>query len=335
MIKVSIIIPCRNEKDYIARCIDSILAQDYPREYLDVIICDGCSDDGTVAIVKEYCNQHGSVQMLVNEHKITPYALNIGLKKSKADVKIILGAHSEIHSDYVSKCIACFDLSPDIGCVGGVLNNVYNSKTAKIIGSAMSSPFGVGGAHFRTGAKNGYVDTVAFGAYKKEVFESIGYFDEDLIRNQDDEFNFRLLKSGRTIYLSNTIRANYYVRASYRKLVKQYYQYGYWKVFVNKKHRVITSMRQLIPFVFVLFLFSLPLFVYFKIPEIFGAILLFYGTLGIYSAKKVASSFLNIPSIVFTFFILHFSYGLGYLEGVFNFLLLGRNPKKSSTISSR
>lgn len=335
MLKVSIIIPCRNEKSYIAKCIDSILSQDYPHEYLDVIICDGCSDDGTLTILEEYCQQYRNVCVLVNQHKTTPHALNIGLKKSQADVKIILGAHSEIHSDYVNNCIACFDLSPEIGCVGGVLNNVYEGKTSAAIGLAMSSPFGVGNSHFRTGAKNGYVDTVAFGAYRKEVFESIGYFDENLIRNQDDEFNFRLLKSGRTIYLSNTIRANYYVRASYRKLVKQYYQYGYWKVFVNKKHRVITSMRQLIPFVFVLFLFSLPLFVYFKIPEIFGAILLFYGTLGIYSAKKVASSFLNIPSIVFTFFILHFSYGLGYLEGVFNFLLLGRNPKKSSTISSR
>ena len=335
MLKVSIIIPCRNEKSYIAKCIDSILSQDYPHEYLDVIVCDGCSDDGTLFILEEYCRQYSNVSMLVNQHKTTPHALNIGLKKSQADVNIILVAHSEIHSNYVNNCIVCFDLSPDIGCVGGVLNNVYDGKTSAVIGIAMSSPFGVGNSHFRTGAKNGYVDTVAFGAYRKEVFESIGYFDENLIRNQDDEFNFRLIKSGRTIYLSNTIRANYYVRGSYRKLVKQYYQYGYWKVFVNKKHRVITSIRQLVPFVFVLFLFSLPVWLVINVQLVYFVVLALYFTIATVYAIRKSSKSHEIPKVVTIFFLLHTSYGMGYVEGIINFFILSRKPRLSSKKNSR
>ena len=257
------------------------------------------------------------------------------IKNSNKEVIIILGAHSELDANYLLNCDLEFQKDHNAACIGGVLENVYENQQSEIIGKAMSSPFGVGNAHFRTGEKSGFVDTVAFGAYKREVFDEVGLFDVELARNQDDEFNYRMTANGYKIYLSKMLKVKYYVRSSFKNLIRQYYQYGYWKVFVNKKYKVITSIRQLIPFVFVLFLCSLPLFVYFKIPEIFGAIILFYGTLAIYSAKKVASSFLSIPSIVFTFFILHFSYGFGYLEGVFNFLFLGRNPKKSSRTSSR
>jgi GT2 family glycosyltransferase len=200
----------------------------------------------------------------------------------------------------------------------------------------MSSSFGVGNAHFRTGNKSGYVDTVAFGAYKKEVFDDIGYFDEDLIRNQDDEFNFRLLKNGYKIYLSNKIKSKYYVRGSFSKLFKQYYQYGYWKVFVNKKHKTVTTVRQLIPLFFVLFLI-LGGIISFAHPYIFifyRAIILLYFLLGLLFAWDGNNSLKKAISITFTFFILHLSYGLGYLLAIFDFILLNKKPNdKSKTLS--
>ena len=179
------------------------------------------------------------------------------------------------------------------------------------------------------------METVAFGAYRQSVFDKIGYFDEQLVRNQDDEFNFRLIKSGRTIYLSNTIRANYYVRGSYRKLVKQYYQYGYWKVFVNKKHRVITSIRQLVPFVFVLFLFSLPVWLVINVQLVYFVVLALYFTIATVYAIRKSSKSHEIPKVVTIFFLLHTSYGMGYVEGIINFFILSRKPRLSSKKNSR
>ena len=192
MKSVAIVIPCRNEEKYIARCIDSILLQDYLHENLSVYICDGKSTDSTVAIINDYSIKHSNIHLLVNEKQTTPFALNLGIKNSSSDIVIILGAHAELYSDYVSNCVDAFNFGTNIGCTGGIIENVYENEIAEVIGKAMSSSFGVGNAHFRTGNKDGFVDTVAFGAYKQEVFDKIGLFDEELIRNQDDEFNYRL-----------------------------------------------------------------------------------------------------------------------------------------------
>ena len=267
----------------------------------------------------------------------TPFALNLGIKESTSDIDIILGAHAEIHPDFVLNCVKGFELDPKIGCVGGIIENIYESKTSEAIGKAMSSSFGVGNAYFRTGAKDGYVDTVAFGAYRKDVFTQIGYFDEDLARNQDDEFNFRLKKNGFKIYLMRNVSSKYFVRASFRKLFRQYYQYGYWKVFVNKKHSTVTTARQLFPAMFVLFIIC-GLFLSFVSGYFFGAYLvtwIVYFILAITSAIKVNKGVSGIPSIIFSFLILHISYGIGYLEGVVKFILLSQMPKKSSIKLSR
>ncbi len=252
---ISITIPARNEEKYIEKCILSILSADYPQEKIKIFVCDGLSTDNTREIVSSLSNKHKNIQLIDNEKQTTPFALNLGLKASNCAIKIILGAHAEIDKDFIKNNVSVLNDYPEVGCAGGIIENVYENESAETIGLAMSSAFGVGNAHFRTGSKNGFVDTVAFGAYRKEVFEKIGYFDEDLIRNQDDEFNFRLLQNGFKIYLNSNIKSKYYVRASFSKLYKQYYQYGYWKVYVNKKHKAVTSIRQLVPLFFILFLF--------------------------------------------------------------------------------
>lgn len=333
---VSIVIPCRNEEEFIGKCLDSILASDQKAETIEILVCDGKSDDQTIELVQGYTKTNSSVKLLVNEHKTTPHGLNLGIRNANGAVIMILGAHAEISPDYISKSISILNNSNDIGCVGGVLENI-TSGAENAICLAMSSNFGVGNAFFRTGNKDGYVDTVAFGVYKKEVFEKVGHFDEELIRNQDDEFNFRITKAGYKILLSQDIKAKYHVRTSFRKLFKQYYQYGYWKVNVNKKHKTITTTRQLVPSFFVLFWLSCLLIPF--LPGYFISVYLIimgtYLVLGLISAAMLTLNLIIILQIVFAFFILHMSYGIGYLEGILNFYILNKKPSSLKATSSR
>lgn len=334
---VAIIIPCRNEELYIEKCINSILNSNYPIELIHVYVCDGISDDKTIAIVKKLSNENPQIKLLVNQKQTTPFALNLGLKAATQDVKIILGAHAEVTPNFIKENVITLFDKENVACAGGIIDNVYENNTAKIIGLAMSSQFGVGNAHFRTGVKDGFVDTVAFGAYKKEIFEAIGYFDEDLVRNQDDEFNFRLLKNGFKIYLSQKIRSNYYVRGSFSKLFKQYYQYGYWKVFVNQKHKTITTLRQIVPLLFVCFLLFGSIFsiVFPVLTYVYLAILLSYVAMAFFFAIKKSKAVKTVFLLAFTFFELHLSYGLGYLLGVIEFLIFRKTPSKKSKTLSR
>ena len=331
-------IPCRNEEKFIARCLDSILTISYPLDNIEVFVCDGMSDDNSRNIIEGYTGGSNSksesnrITLLDNPSKTTQHALNLGINRSSGDFIIILGAHAELDYDYITNCLEAFSKDDKLGCVGGVIENIYEDNQSKGIGYAMSSPFGVGNAFFRTGKKEGYVDTVAFGMYKKEVFDKIGLFDEELVRNQDDEFNFRLTKSGYKIYLSRSIRSKYYVRSSFVKLFRQYYQYGYWKVFVNKKHKTITTLRQLIPFLFVSWLI-LGGVLSLIIPEIWVLYILanslYFGLVILFGLLKSINPMI-VPSIWLSFFILHISYGLGYLEGIWQFVILNNAPKKKS-----
>ena len=335
--KYSIVIPCRNEAKFIGKCLDSLVDVDYPKDQLEVFVCDGESDDETPAIIEAYQKRYPFIQYLINKKRTTPFALNLGIRAASGEYLMILGAHAELHKHHIKNSIAAFAVDEKIGCTGGIIENVYLNNRAKVISAAMGSSFGVGNAHFRTGAKYGFVDTVAFGAYKKEVFENIGLFDEELVRNQDDEFNFRLLKNGYKIYLARNILSKYYVRASFKKLLKQYYQYGYWKVFVNKKYKTITTIRQLIPFLFVMYLFIgliLSAFVpYFWI--LFISILIIYFIAGFYFAGKKAANLKERFQIQWSFLLMHLGYGYGYLEGIVAFLIFNKKPKKASEALTR
>ena len=334
---VSVIIPCLNEVNHIEKCIKSLTSNLYPKELVSIYVCDGMSNDGTRELVKKHVVDNSNLYLLDNHKKTTPFALNLGLKTSTAEVKIILGAHSEVDKNFLSENVNALEKDLKIGCVGGILENVYENHISRIIGLAMSSKFGVGNAHFRTGEKKGFVDTVAFGGYRREVFDKVGYFDETLERNQDDEFNFRVIKSGYKIYLSEKIKCNYYVRASYSKLYRQYYQYGYWKVFVNKKHKTITSFRQLVPLFFVLFLITALIFGLIFPHSIFLSlsILFIYFVLSLLASYSLSKKISIILKISFVFLLLHIGYGLGYFIGLIDFLLLNKKPNDRATSLTR
>ncbi len=336
--KVSIVIPCRNEAQYIGACLLSIVKNDFDKNELTVLVCDGLSTDNTVAIIHEFALKYNYIHCIENAKKTTPFALNLGIIQSmNSDFIMILGAHSELSENYLTGILKTFEQHPDAACVGGYTNNIYENDKALSIGKAMSSKFGVGNAHFRLGNKSGWVDTVAFGTYRRVVFQNIGLFDEDLARNQDDEFSYRMQKNGLKIYLNSNCLINYYVRSSYKKLFSQYYQYGLWKVYVNKKHKAVTSVRQIVPFLLVGYT-VLATILSFIFPEVLpfavGCLLVYFITafmLAFINGDKLKEK----SGIFWSYLLLHYGYGLGYLFGIIKFVILRMQPNKKDEVLTR
>jgi GT2 family glycosyltransferase len=323
----AIVIPTRNEEKYIEKCVLSCLQQEGIQTDVDVFVADGMSTDATPSLVRDLVKRHPRLHLIENYMQTTPQGLNAGIRATGADVVIILGGHAELAPDYVAQCEAAFAISPDIGCVGGIIENVYDTPESKSIGLAMSSPFGVGNARFRTGGASGFVDTVAFGAYKHEVFDKIGLFDEELVRNQDDEFNYRLTAAGYKIWLSPQIKSSYHVRTGYSKLRSQFYQYGYWKVYVNKKHGAVTTLRQLAPAGFIAWLASIPFTpLLFPLHICLGLIYLFTAY---YFAQRMTTHY-NVLLVLKAFLIMHIAYGTGYWIGIWDFLIRRKSPSAHS-----
>jgi glycosyltransferase involved in cell wall biosynthesis len=324
---VSIIIPCRNEEKYIANCLDSIIANDYPKEKLEVLVVDGISEDGTREIIKEYAQQYTNIKFLDNPKKIAPTAMNIGIKEAKGDIIIRMDAHNGYPKDYISKIVYWLEKSgaDNVGGIWITLPAVETIK-AKAIAFALSSSFGVGNAMFRIGVKEPtYVDTVPFGAYKKEVFDKIGLFNGDLVRNQDIEFNLRLKKAGGKILLVPEIISYYHARSNLKDLFKQNFWNGFWVIYSMKFAERSSSIKHHIPFTFVFSLlgsFGLSLF-YTPTFYLFTFIISIYMLMNIFFSFRLSikNSLKFFPFLMLTFFTLHFSYGIGSLLGIVKLII--------------
>ena len=320
---VSVLMPVRNEASFLNRSLGAVLAQDYPRERMEIIIADGRSQDGTREIIKTACEKNPTVTFVDNPEKIVSTGLNAALRLAKGEVIVRVDGHCEIARDYVRRCVS--HLTEDkVDGVGGPLETVGETYAAQAIAAAMSSRFGVGGSAFRVGAKEaGLVDTLAFPAYKRETIRRAGDFDEELVRNQDDEYNYRVRKLGGRILLAPEIRSRYYSRASLTKLWNQYFQYGYWKVRVTQKHPRQMMPRQFVPALFVialmLLLITMPFFMVSEL--LLAAMLLAYAilnlTASVLAARKTQWRILPLLPIAFT--IIHFAYGSGFLFGLARF----------------
>lgn len=336
--RVTIIIPARNEKSYIEECLDSFVSQTYPKELLEVFVCDGMSSDGTREIVKNYEEKYSNIRLIDNPGLTAPKGMNAGIKSSSADIIIIFGAHAYADRDFVANNVKALT-DENIGCSGGPIETISENDKGRAIALAMSSPFGVGNALFRYSKKKTYVDTVAFGAYWKRVLDDTGYFDEELVRNQDDELNLRVTEKGYKILLSPDIKSYYYSRPSYKKLWRQYFQYGFWKVRVMQKHGRTASLRHIVPLMFVLFnIFGLLLGIFFKyILFAWASVMIVYLLCDLLFSLKAGKN--NIKYAVYimpVFPILHLSYGLGFLEGLINFYIIGsKSAIHKNTKSSR
>lgn len=337
--KISIVVACRNEENNISNLLKSVEQSDYDVEKIEILIVDGMSDDTTVNKVREYQKSSQlTIFLLENKKQKTPYAFNIGIKNASSNIIIIAGARFVFSSNYFTVVEDVLNNNKYVGCVGGRIINIFENKTSEVITRAMSSSFGIGFGNFRTVNEDKFVDTVTPPAFRKEIFKEIGYFDERLTRNQDDDFSYRLVKAGYKILLKANISFEYVVRASFKKLYKQYKQYGYWKVFVNKKHKTVTTLRQLFPLLFVLSLIALPLLsLLFPIFFIFlGVELSLYLLLNaIFAFKDNKFNVINLLKQMYTCSILHVSYGLGYLEGIIDFIILNKQPNSKNEELSR
>lgn len=335
---VSIVIPCRNEIGHIQEVVDSIYVNDYPQNLIEVILVDGMSNDGTRELFSDIQKKYTQIKIIDNNKQKTPYAFNLGIKHAKGDIVIICGARFLLSKNYIKQIVTVLNNHPEIGCVGGRIINTYENVNSEIISKAMASKFGVGFNNFRTINMDVYVDTVTPPAFHKSIFEELGYFDERLSRNQDDDFSFRLIKAGYKILLKSNISIRYSVRASFSKLFHQYKQYGYWKVFVNKKHKTVTTLRQLFPSLFLITLLFFPILIVInkKIGYLFLVEIAAYFILNfIFALKTNKFNIIHVFMQMYACFILHFSYGLGYIEGIVDFLILNKQPNKSNETLSR
>lgn len=331
---VSVVVPMRNEAQCIEKCIRSLIDQDYPADLYEVLVVDGMSNDQSKKTVQAISNKYPNILLLENPGILTSFGLNIGIRKSKGELIIILGAHSFVQNDFIRKNAEFLKKKNEHHCVGGPIQTLGGTNIAEAISLAMSSRFGVGDALFRYGKSEAYVDTVAFGAYKRELFEKIGLFDEELARNQDDEFNYRLRKAGGKIFITPQIKSFYYSRATFKKLCSQYLQYGFWKIRVFQKHPGMMKLRQFVPGVFVLTLMLSAMFS-FRYPVwllLFTSIIISYIGCSLYFSFLIAREqgwkyFLMLP---LTFAILHFSYGFGFLAGFIRFLPKWLQKEKES-----
>lgn len=319
---ISIICPIRNEARYIEKLLRSLLAQDFDLSRMEILVVDGMSTDGTRSIVQALCQSHAQIRLLDNPRKTAPYAMNIGLRAARGDIIVRVDGHAYLSANYLRECETHL-AATGAECVGGVITSVTENETGRAIAAAMSSVFGVGNARFRTSGAAGYVDTLAFGAYQKTVFETIGRFDEELTRCQDDEFNYRMIKAGMKIYFHPSIISFYYPRQSLTRLWKQYFGYGMWKVRVLQKHLSVMRLRQFVPFLFVSsLLFSAMAGLFHRAWLIPGAaILALYTLASLYFSvrlvrQKKAQCHIRLPLV---FYILHVSYGLGFLVGLVRF----------------
>ena len=337
--KVNVVIPCRDEVNYIDQCIQAIFASEIDSNTeLVVHVVDGMSEDGTRQKIKNLCSVYANLRMVDNTKKMTPYAFNLGIDACKdADYVQIVGARHILSKNYIQTCIDKLLSNSDIWCVGGKLLNKHLNKKGEIVSVAMGSVFGMGFGNFRTLQNSCFTDTVTSPMYPSCVFDKIGYFDAELIRNQDDDFNFRVLKAGGKIWFESSIDLLYYVRGNYGLLSRQFYQYGYWKVFVNRKHKINTTLRQLVPPMFVANIFLAFFAVFFGV-EIFAIVaapmavyVLLVFLISIFKTKKAIDNF----QLMYVFPVMHLSYGFGYWHGILDFIVFNKKPASKNKRMSR
>ena len=322
---ITYIAPIRNESLFIERMIKSIINQNNNNFDFEIIVADGMSTDGTRNIINRLMKTVNEIKLIDNPEKIVSTGFNRALSISKGDYIIRIDGHAELATDFLQNSLRELKIT-NADCVGGPIINIATGIIGNAIAIAQQSKFGVGGVAFRENNNIGkYVDTLAFGTYKRNVFKKIGGYDIELLRNQDDEFNFRMLQQDLKIWLHPSIKSYYYPKNSIHRLFMQYFQYGFFKIRVFQKRSAAASFRHIIPLIFIINLFfaiySL-LVTDFYMPIIILGV--FYTSISIvFSIREALKNFDNGFSLIFLpicFLTLHIAYGLGSFIGLFYFI---------------
>jgi len=247
---VSVVIPVRNEALFIEGLLEAIFAQDYPRDRFEVIVADGLSTDGTRETLSVLQSRYSQLVVIDNPGRIVSTGLNLAVARARGDVIVRIDGHAVIEPDFISQDVALLSEHPEAWSVGGPIRHAAATTFGKAVAVAMSHRLGVGNARHRYPDYEGYAEGAQFPAIRRWVFDRIGLFDERLVRNQDDEFNFRIHRAGGKVYVSPRVRYSYFVRGRVSQLFKQYFQYGFWRIPVIEKHGRPTTLRQMAPTLF-------------------------------------------------------------------------------------
>lgn len=325
-ITISVIVPCRNEVDYIGLFLDSLLKQDLSDLKVEILIADGMSDDGTRDVLNAYSMKHPEISIVDNPRGVVSTGLNAAIAMAKGEIIIRMDVHTQYAPDYIQQCIVALEES-GADNVGGPWRATGKTYFQQAVALAFQSPFSSGGAGSHSTEKEGIVDSVYLGCWAKSTLEKAGLFDEELVRNQDDELNLRLTRAGLKVWQSLRIKSWYYPRASLRALFRQYMQYGYWKVRVIQKHRLPASIRHLVPGGFVAGLLVFGVLAPFNILALrfFTGLVFLYVLVNLVATvstcrKREYLRYIPVMPPIFAAF--HFGYGYGFLRGVIDFVVL-------------
>jgi glycosyltransferase involved in cell wall biosynthesis len=315
----SIIIAARNEADFIGGCIETLENQDFDRTNYEVIIIDGLSEDNTVDIILEKQKIYSNINLLTNPKKIAAAAFNKGIRNSGGKYIFIVGAHAVYPSDYIRRTLESFDTS-DADCIGGREIDISRSRLGEIFAAVRNTAFGGGISPYRYSNRKQFVKTVAFGCYKKEILIRAGGFDEELVRNQDNDLNKRIVQIGGSILFDPSIKFYYFPRDSFTGIFRQLSGYGYWEAKLIKKRKNQFSIITLIPAIFVVYTLFAVLLLIFK-GWVFPLCLEFTPYIAVFfyfAIKALVPEKVNLIMALFLYLLIHFSIGLGFIAGLFD-----------------
>jgi glycosyltransferase involved in cell wall biosynthesis len=328
-IDISIVAPCRNESARVASFVRSLAAQELGGYTWEAIVADGASDDGTrEELVRGTAGM--PVRVIDNPMRIVSTGLNQAIREARGRFIVRMDMHTEYAPDYVAKCVEVLQRTGARNA-GGPARTKPAGGLGAAIAAAYHSPFSCGGARFHDPTYEGWVDTVTYGCWEKSYLEALGLFDEDLVRNQDDELNLRIVRSGGRIWQAPEIRSWYVPRSSLGALFRQYFQYGFWKVAVIRKHLLPASWRHLVPGAFV------GMNVLTAAVEWRAWLLLWgmYLTVAVAASVRAArgAGWRLLPWLPLVFATFHTAYGLGFLAGIVYGPRFGRSMDRASVFT--
>ena len=313
---LSILLAVKNEEKYIEHTLEMLFEQDYPKDKFEVIVVDGCSNDRTPEIAGKYSSKHNNCTLINNEKVLSASGWNLGIERSQGEVVSFLSGHVDFDKDYYRKLVK--RLNKDICGVGGPSFTKGKGLKGKIISLAYQSLFGSGGASFLTDSKEGFVESIVFGCYWKKDVQKAGGFDENCFRGQDWDLNVRLRSLGYRLYKVNDVKSEHFVRDSFKSLWKRHYYAGLWKMYINRKYENSFLLRHLIPPMFTLGLTgTIVAGLFWNILLLIPAVVfLLYLIISTQMTIKNHLRFYHIFIFMPVFFIIHYSYGLGFILGI-------------------
>ena len=316
---VTIAMPCLDEARYIDACLRSVLEQDYPPHLLEIIVADGGSRDGTRDVVARIAARDPRVLLVDNPARVQAAGMNEAIQRARGDVMVRMDVHCEYARDYVRKCVEILERT-GADNAGGAQRPRAETAFQRALCAALDSPLGVGGASYRSALKEGPVDTVFLGAFRRRVFEEVGLYDPGAITNEDAELNQRIVAAGGRVFLSREIVVHYYPRGSFRALARQYFRYGRGRARTLLKHRKLPSLRPIVPAAMVaagaalLATARLQPFT----PVLFGAFVTLTGLEAARVGRRGGAG--QILTVWAIFPVLYVAHGLGFAAGLVHYL---------------